>query len=68
MGKDTLRHGAAADVAVANHEDFYLIWHKLSFPFKSSQTIDFMGFVGFLLFYQLVISSHKNASFFGLVV
>ena len=61
-------HGGTADVAVANHEHFYLVWHKISFPFKASQTIDFTGFVGFLLFYQLVISSHKNASFLGSVV
>ena len=56
------------DIAVANHEHFYLVWHKISFPFKSSQTIDFTGFAGFLLFYQLVISSHKNTSFLGSVV
>ena len=68
VSHDRLGHGAAADVAVANHEHFYLVWHKISFPFKSSQTIDFTGFVGFLLFYQLAVSSHKNASFLGSVV
>ena len=29
MGKDGFRHGGTADIAMANHEDFYFIFHNI---------------------------------------
>jgi hypothetical protein len=42
MGEDALGHGAAADVAVANHEHFNFILHIFVFPCIS---LFFLGFI-----------------------
>ena len=42
VGEDALGHGAAADIAVANHEHFNFILHIFVFPRIS---LLFLGFV-----------------------